>query len=98
MWMQGGVDEADRLDAQAAKHVIQRAAHMLRPYRGQCVAALGMVILWTGTTLAGPFLVRYGIDHGIKADDSGALDAAVIGYIVVAVISYVTYRFQVQLI
>jgi ATP-binding cassette subfamily B protein len=98
MWMQGGVDEADRLDAQAAKHVIRRAAHMLRPYRRQCVVALGMVIVWTATTLAGPFLVRYGIDHGIKKDDSGALDAAVMGYVVVAAISYVAYRFQVQLI
>ena len=50
--MQGGVDEADRLDADAVKHVLRRAAHMLRPYRRQCVIALGMVIVWTGTTLA----------------------------------------------
>ena len=35
MWMQGGVDEADRLDAETAKHVIRRAAQMLRPYRRQ---------------------------------------------------------------
>ena len=57
-----------------------------------------MVIVWTGTTLAGPFLVRYGIDHGIAEDDAGALNAAVAGYVVVAVISYIAYRFQVQLI
>ncbi len=66
MWMQGGVDEDDRLDAETAKHVIRRAAQMLRPYRRQVIVALGMVIVWTGTTLAGPFLVRYGIDHGIR--------------------------------
>ena len=41
-WMQGGVDEADRLDAEMAKHVIQRAGQMLRPYRSQCLAALGL--------------------------------------------------------
>ncbi len=97
-WMQGGVDEADRLDAEAAKHVIQRASRMLQPYRRQCLGALGMVIIWTSTTLAGPFLVRYGIDHGIKARDASALDTAVGGYVVVAVISYVAYRFQVLLI
>jgi ATP-binding cassette subfamily B protein len=57
-----------------------------------------MVTLWTATTLAGPFLVRYGIDQGIKEDDAGALDAAVIAYVVVAAISYLTYRFQVKLI
>ena len=71
---------------------------MLRPYRRQCVVALVMVVVWTGTTLAGPFLVRYGIDQGIKADDGGALNAAVVGYVVVAGISYVAYRFQVLLI
>ena len=98
MWMQGGVDEADRLDAEAAKHVIRRAASMLRPYRRQVVIALLMVVLWTSTTLAGPFLVRYGIDHGITEGDAGALNAAVAGYVVVACISYLAYRFQVQLI
>jgi ATP-binding cassette subfamily B protein len=96
--MQGGVEEGDRLTAETAKHVIRRAADMLRPYRRQCVIALGMVIVWTSTTLAGPFLVRYGIDHGIKADDGRALNFAVAGYVVVACISYVAYRFQVQLI
>ncbi|HJR25853.1 MAG TPA: hypothetical protein VJ804_10285, partial [Acidimicrobiales bacterium] len=67
MWMQGGVDEADRLDAETARHLIRRAGRMLRPYRRQTTLALVMVVLWTATTLAGPFLVRYGIDHGIKA-------------------------------
>ena len=98
MWMQGGVDEEDRLDAEAARHVLRRASRMLRPYRRATTAALLMVVLWTATTLAGPFLVRYGIDHGIKAGDGGALDVAVIGYIAVAAVSYVTYRFQVLLI
>ena len=98
MWMQGGVDEDDRLDAEAAKHVLRRAFAMLAPYRRDMVVALAMVVLWTATTLAGPFLVRYGIDHGIKAGDPGGLDAAVVGYIAVAIVSYVTFRFQVLLI
>ena len=98
MWMQGGVEEGERLDAEAAKHLLRRAGQMLRPYRRQCIVALVMVVVWTGTTLAGPFLVKYGIDQGIKADDGGALNAAVVGYVVVAGISYVAYRFQVLLI
>jgi hypothetical protein len=96
--MQGGVEEGERLDAEAAKHLLRRAGQMLRPYRRQCIVALVMVVVWTGTTLAGPFLVKYGIDQGIKADDPGALNAAVVGYVVVAGISYVAYRFQVLLI
>ncbi len=98
MWMQGGVDAEDRLDARAAKHLLVRVGRMLRPYRRDLVLALSMVVLWTATTLAGPFLVRHGIDRGIKRDDSGALDAAVAGYVVVAALAYVTYRGQVRLI
>jgi ATP-binding cassette, subfamily B, bacterial len=98
MWMQGGVDEGDRLDAEAAKHLLRRAGQMLRPYRRQCLVALVMVVVWTGTTLAGPFLVKYGIDDGIKVGDERALNAAVIGYVAVAALSYVAYRFQVLLI
>ena len=98
MWMSGGVDAEDRLDAEATRHLLRRVWRMLRPYRRDLIGALGMVTLWTATTLAGPFLVRHGIDQGIKKDDAGALDAAVMGYVVVAAISYVTYRFQVKLI
>ncbi|HJR24272.1 MAG TPA: ABC transporter ATP-binding protein, partial [Acidimicrobiales bacterium] len=98
VWMQGGVDADDRLDAAAARHVLRRIAQMLRPYRRDLVAALSMVVLWTGTTLAGPFLVRHGIDQGIKQDDAGALDAAVTGYVLVAILAYVAYRAQVRLI
>ncbi len=98
MWMSGGVDAEDRLDAEATRHLLRRVWTMLRPYRRDLIAALGMVTLWTATTLAGPFLVRHGIDQGIKKKDAGALDAAVMGYVLVAVISYITYRFQVKLI
>jgi ATP-binding cassette subfamily B protein len=96
--MQGGVEEGERLDADTARHLLRRAGEMLRPYRRQCAIALGMVTVWTATTLAGPFLVRHGIDNGIKADDPGALNAAVVGYVIVAAVSYVAYRLQVQLI
>ncbi len=93
-----GVDEADRLDADAAKRVLRRAARMLRPYRGQVVGGALLLVVWTLTTLAGPLLVRYGIDQGITADDPAALNAAVVAYVVVAVIAYVVYRSQVRVI
>ena len=98
MWMQGGVDADDRLDATATRHLLVRVGRMLGPYRRDMVVALVMIVVWTATTLAGPFLVRHGIDQGIKEGDGGALDAAVIGYVVVAVLSFVTFRAQVRLI
>ncbi len=98
MWLAGGVDAEDRLDAKAARHMLRRTLRMLRPYRRDLVLAGLMVLLWTSTTLAGPFLVKRGIDHGIKREDGGALDVAVMGYVVVAVLAYVAGRAQLVLI
>ena len=91
-----GVDEADRLDAEAAKRVLRRAARMLGPYRRQVIGACGLLVVWTLTTLAGPLLVRYGIDQGITPGDAAALNAAVVAYVLVAVVAYVVYRGQVR--
>ena len=43
-----------------------------------------MVVVWTATVLAGPYLVQFGIDQGITDRDAGALNLAVAGYVVVA--------------
>ena len=98
MWMASGVSEEDKLDRAAARRVLRRTARMLRPQARRVAGALAMVFLWTGTVLAGPWLVRYGIDHGINEGDAGALNAAVAGYVVVAVLAYVTNRIQITLI
>ncbi len=95
MRMEGGVDADDKLDRAAARQVLRRSFQMLRPYRRQLVIASLLVVVYTATTLAGPLLVRAGIDRGIKRSDGGFLDRAVIAYIVVACIAYVAYRFQV---
>ena len=93
-----GVDVADRLDAEAAKRALRRAGRMLGPYRRQVVGACGLLLVWTLTTLAGPLLVRYGIDQGITPGDAAALNAAVIAYVVVAVVAYVVFRSQVRVV
>jgi ATP-binding cassette subfamily B protein len=96
--MAGGVDAESKLDATAARHLLGRTLRMLRPYRRQMVLAALVVVLWTATTLAGPFLVKRGIDLGIKRHDGGALDAAVIAYVVVAAVAYLAGRAQLLLI
>ena len=98
MWMQGGVSEDDRLDADEARRVVRRTARMLRPQRRRVFGALAMVVLWTATVLAGPYLVKYGIDQGITDGDVGKLNVAIAGYVVVAVLAYVTNRQQIVLI
>jgi ATP-binding cassette, subfamily B, bacterial len=98
MWMASGVSDEDKLDRAAARRVLRRTARMLRPQARRVAGALAMVVLWTATVLAGPWLVRYGIDHGINKGDAGALNTAVAGYIVVAVLAYITNRIQITLI
>jgi ATP-binding cassette, subfamily B, bacterial len=98
MWMASGVSDEDKLDRAAARRVLRRTARMLRPQARRVAGALAMVVMWTGTVLAGPWLVRYGIDHGINEGDAAALNAAVAGYVVVAVLAYVTNRIQITLI
>ncbi|MCB9373284.1 MAG: ABC transporter ATP-binding protein [Microthrixaceae bacterium] len=93
-----GVDEADKLDAEAARRVLRRSGRMLGPYRRRVALGVVLLVLWTSTTLAGPLLVRYGIDHGISAGDAGALNAAVAAYVVVAAVAYVVFRAQVRVI
>ncbi|MDY7100255.1 MAG: ABC transporter ATP-binding protein [Actinomycetota bacterium] len=99
MWMQsGGVAEEDRLDPKAAARVMRRAARMLRPQAGRIAVAVTMIAAYTGTVLAGPLLVRYGIDVGITDDDPTALNLAVAGYVVAATLGYFLSRRQIVLI
>jgi ATP-binding cassette, subfamily B, bacterial len=98
MWMQGGVSEDDRLDRVAARRVVRRTARMLRPQARGVTGAVAMVMVWTATVLAGPYLVKYGIDQGIGDHDAGKLNAAIAAYVVVAVLAYVANRAQITLI
>ncbi len=94
MWMAHGVSEDDRLDRRGTKRVLRRAARLARPYRRLALATLGFVVLSTATTVVGPLLLRYGIDSGIRARDTGALNLAIGVYVVVAIASYVGARQQ----
>jgi ATP-binding cassette subfamily B protein len=98
MWGEAGVTEDDQLDAEQAKRLLRRAARMLGPYRRQVIVAVGLIVLWTASILAGPFFVKFGIDRGITAGDPRALNIAVGGYVVVAVGSYFVYRAQVMIV
>jgi len=98
MWMAGGVAEEDKLDRDETKHVIKRTWRRLQPYKRQMWVAAGVVLLWTITVLAGPALVRYGIDSGLRKDDEGALNLAVGLYVIVAIVAFATFRWQITLI
>jgi ATP-binding cassette subfamily B protein len=94
------VDEDDRLDARAATHVLRRTAAFLRPYRGAVVLAGFVMVAATGTLLAGPALVRYGIDHALPPahHDGGLLDRVALAYVAVALAAFGLGRAQVWLV
>jgi len=92
MMPQSGVDPDDALDVEQARWVMRRAASMLRPYRREVGLAMVLIVVWTLTTLAGPYLVKFGIDQGITEGNGTALDIAVVGYVVAAALSYGVYR------
>ena len=92
------VTEEDRLDAKAAGQVMRRAARTMGPYRTRLWLALGLLVTFTLCTIAGPYLVRYGIDHGIRDGDGGALDLAVGAYVAVALVGFFVNRAQIVVI
>lgn len=98
MMASGAVDEADKLDRDQAKQVLRRAARMLRPYRRSVWAALGLVICSTLAIIAGPYLLKVGIDRGIKPGNGRALNLAVAAYVLVAIGAYAATRAQVLMI
>jgi ATP-binding cassette subfamily B protein len=86
------VDPEDALDAGRARWVLRRAAAMLAPYRRDVLVSCALIVGWTMCTLAGPYLVKYGIDQGLGHRDGGVLDRAVVAYVAVAAAAYLVYR------
>ena len=92
------VDDDERLDAATARRVLRRTAAMLRPYRRTVALATVVMMGATGALLAGPALVRYGIDHGLRNDDGGALNLAAAAFLGVALAAVALGRLQVWLV
>lgn len=95
MWLSGGVAEEDRLDAAATRRVLRRTLGLLRPYRRQTVVAVLAIVGFVLTQLAGPYIVRIAIDHGVTGGREPVLWAAVGAYAAVAGLNYVLARRQV---
>jgi ATP-binding cassette subfamily B protein len=101
MWSGGGrgggksgIDEDDKLNRTQTRVVLARSIRMAGEFRRHAAWALVLVTITVLCTLAGPVLVRHGIDAGIKAKDTRALNITVVGYLVVVAIAYVIGRMQ----
>ena len=90
--MPGSVDPDDKLDRREVVGVLRRTLRFARPYRRTIRLALALIVLWTLTTVSGPLLVRFGIDHGIRRADTTALNIAVALYAATALVGYFVSR------
>lgn len=94
-WMQGGVEEGDKLDLAETGRVLRRTGRMLGPYRRRAMLAGLLLVIWTSAVLTGPVLVGWAIDDGMKAQNPTVINQAVVGYLVAAVVAYGAYRASV---
>ncbi|MBA2607716.1 MAG: ABC transporter ATP-binding protein [Actinobacteria bacterium] len=98
MWSSHGVDEEDRLKKGETGNLLRRALRMLRPYRGQVVLCVTVLLLWTLATVAGPFAIRYGVDQGLANHNGAALNRAAVGFAISAVAVLILSRAQILLV
>ena len=94
MWGGGAVADEDRVRRDEARSLLLRTLTMAAPFKRTIRAALASVVAVTLCTLAGPVLVRWGIDHGIRVGDGGKLNLAVAGYVTVIALGYFFGRLQ----
>jgi ATP-binding cassette subfamily B protein len=80
------------LSSHEARRVLRRTWALLRPHRRGVAVAGVLVVLQAAGMLAGPALVRYGIDHGVRGGDRHALDVAAIAFIAAALVAYTCGR------
>lgn len=78
--------------------MITRSWGFLAPYRRRLFAAVVLVLIYTASILAGPWLVKVGIDKGISQHNAGKLYVVVGIYLLVAMAAYLSNRFQVILV
>jgi ATP-binding cassette, subfamily B, bacterial len=94
MWGMGAVSDEDRLDRVETVRVLRRALHFASPYRRTIVTAFGLVTVSTLCVVAGPLLVKFGIDHGIRSGVARNLNFAVTAYVAIVALGYVVGRLQ----
>ncbi|MBM3674488.1 MAG: ABC transporter ATP-binding protein [Actinobacteria bacterium] len=86
-WVEAGpVDEDEKLDREEARRVLRRLWRLLRPYRRAVYVAVAVLVAQTACLLAGPALVRYGVDAGLTENDGAALNRAAVIFLLVAVL------------
>jgi ATP-binding cassette, subfamily B, bacterial len=78
------------------RRILRRTWRFLRPHRAGLAAIGVLVVLQATGTIAGPALVRYGIDEGVRRGDEAALTRAGVLFLFAAVLAYVSGRAAIR--
>ena len=85
------------MERASARSVWQHTRALLRPVRTLYLGAGAAVMLSTVITLAGPALVRYAVDAGIRRHETHALNVAAIVFLGLALVKPFVVRTQILL-
>ncbi|MGH9177552.1 MAG: ABC transporter ATP-binding protein [Acidimicrobiales bacterium] len=92
--------QADAVPSHRAAEAVQGTAsgfslrRLVRPYRGPLAVGLALVVIDTLATLAGPALVRVGVDRGVVGGSQRALWSVSAAFLVVALANWVNVYAQ----
>jgi ATP-binding cassette subfamily B protein len=90
-------------DLQGTPHVplatlLRRLLGLLGGQRADVTLALGLICVWTCTTLAGPYAIKLAIDRGIAHRDSHALNWSIAAYVAISLLAYAVHRLQIVIL
>jgi ATP-binding cassette, subfamily B, bacterial len=90
-------DAADvDLSAHETRHILRRTWQLLRPHRLGLALVAVLVVLQAGGMVAGPAVVRYGIDEGVRPRDLDALNRATVIFLAAAALAYGSGRLAIK--
>jgi len=88
----------ETLSRDEAGKILRRLFRMLRPQRLAIAGSVIVLMAQAAALLAGPALVAYGIDQGIRKHDGAALNRAVIVYLALAFVGLLLGRLAIILV
>jgi ATP-binding cassette subfamily B protein len=81
-----------------SRKVLRRTLSMLRPQRGYVLLTLLVILLGALALLAGPALVGYGIDNGLRPHRTGPLFGAAAAFLVISIAGVLLQRWQTRML
>ncbi len=99
-WSQGAVEDQDRVDLAEAGRLVKRTWRMMQPYHRSMIAALAVLVGFTITTVSGPIIVGYAIDHGLSPHhlSRSVIELSAIVYLLVALAMGFLERTQIVMV